>query len=121
MKKILRKMYKKSESIVSKSGFGRFQFVQNVGRRIRRPIKSDFIEIDGHKMFLDSLDSLKLSITGEHEEFETNVIKKIIKKEYNVIDIGANIGYYTLNFARLVGDKGRVFAFEPELENFQLL
>jgi len=29
------------------------------------------------------------------------------------------IGCYTLVFAKLVGDTGRVFAFEPEIENYE--
>jgi len=32
---------------------------------------------------------------------------------YTVLDIGANIGCHTLRFSKLVGEKGRVFAFEP--------
>lgn len=38
-----------------------------------------------------------------------------------MIDVGAHAGYYTLIAARAVGDKGRVFAFEPELSNYKLI
>ena len=38
-----------------------------------------------------------------------------------VFDVGANIGYYTLLAARAVGPSGRVYAFEPEPHNFELL
>jgi FkbM family methyltransferase len=83
--------------------------------------KSKFAEVQGHKMFLDSKDSLNLSINGIFEPFETEIVKKEIKKGDIVLDIGANIGYYTLIFAKLVGEQGKVFAFEPEPDNFALL
>ncbi len=38
-----------------------------------------------------------------------------------VVDIGANIGYYTLQLARLVGDNGKVFAIEPVPDTAKLL
>jgi FkbM family methyltransferase len=38
-----------------------------------------------------------------------------------VVDIGANIGMYTLYFARHIGEDGEVHAFEPDPTNFRLL
>jgi FkbM family methyltransferase len=38
-----------------------------------------------------------------------------------VIDVGANVGHYTARLSRLVGPSGRVMAFEPVPETFELL
>lgn len=38
-----------------------------------------------------------------------------------VWDVGANVGYYTRQFAERVGSDGRVFAFEPSPANFARL
>ena len=108
----------------------RFSFGWGVSKhwpfnKIMKQIESSFIEksvkIQGHTMFLDKHDNLGLSINPIYGESDTEFVKKVIKKNDIVLDIGANIGYYSLIFAKLVGDSGKVFSFEPESENFKIL
>jgi len=56
-----------------------------------------------------------------YEAFETHWIQYLIRPGDVVFDIGAHIGYYTLLFSRLVGEQGKVLAFEPDPTNFGLL
>lgn len=58
---------------------------------------------------------------GIFEPFETEVVKENLKEGMTFVDIGANIGYYSMIAAQKVGDKGMVLAFEPENANFELL
>lgn len=84
-------------------------------------LKTTFADVQGHKMFLDAGDSIGLSVNQIYEPCVLEVVNKEIKKGDVVVDIGANIGYFTLIFARLVGDGGKVYAFEPDPVNFALL
>jgi FkbM family methyltransferase len=72
-------------------------------------------------MFLDDEDFLDLSVYGVYEPGITALVKREVKEGDVVLDLGANVGYYTLLFAKLVGETGKVFAFEPDPRFFSLL
>lgn len=55
------------------------------------------------------------------EPYETCILASRLSEGDCFVDAGANIGYYTLIAHQLCGENGRVFAFEPEPENFKLL
>jgi FkbM family methyltransferase len=115
------KFYHAIKSIFGGYGLGKFYPVKFLEKLLLRKLKSNFAIVHGHKMELDPVDSLSLSINGIYEEFETELIKKNVKSGDIVLDIGAHIGYYTLIFAKLVGENGKVYAFEPDPTNFNIL
>lgn len=52
---------------------------------------------------------------------EKRLYLSIVRKGDVVIDIGANVGYFTTLFSDLVGPRGEVHAFEPLPSTFELL
>ena len=55
------------------------------------------------------------------EHYSTSFVKKIVKTDNVVLDIGANIGYYSVIMSKLVGDNGKVLSFEPTLHYRKVL
>jgi FkbM family methyltransferase len=58
---------------------------------------------------------------GVYSPAESAFVRKRLKPSMVAIDVGANVGYFTLMFSRLVGHAGKVFAFEPTHRSFQFL
>lgn len=89
----------------------------------------DVIEIQGSKMWVGiKQEPLSMRRTFElyasnliHEKVTTGLFKKVVKKGNVVVDLGANIGYFTLLAAKIVGPEGKVFSFEPEPKNYGYL
>lgn len=55
------------------------------------------------------------------DELEYAILSEWVSPGDWVLDIGANIGHYTSRLSELVGASGRVIAFEPIPETFELL
>jgi FkbM family methyltransferase len=59
--------------------------------------------------------------SGEYESHLTAVFERYCTPGMTVVDVGANLGYYSLLASKLVGESGRVIALEPNSENCRLL
>jgi FkbM family methyltransferase len=50
-----------------------------------------------------------------------NRLREFVPEDSTVVDVGANVGFFTMKFALWVGEQGRVIAVEPDRENFEVL
>ncbi|MEP0203064.1 MAG: FkbM family methyltransferase [Halioglobus sp.] len=69
----------------------------------------------------DRVISPRLREEGIWEPFETQLIMSMLEPEQVFVDVGANLGYFSVLAAACVGPSGKVFAFEPDVENYNLL
>jgi FkbM family methyltransferase len=81
------------------------------GTRDSLSVGVDGLEIEGPVASWRVLSQIKARTL---EPFETELFQRATKPSMTVLDVGANLGYYTLLAAREVGQSGRVFAFEPD-------
>jgi FkbM family methyltransferase len=68
-----------------------------------------------------SLDARFRTISEEYEPQAFRILGEILKAGSFAVDIGANIGLYTLAMGKLVGPTGKVVSFEPASESYQAL
>jgi FkbM family methyltransferase len=68
----------------------------------------------GSQMELDLGDLIQRQVyLGVYEREETNHVLRFLRPGMTFVDVGANIGYYTVMAAARVGPRGRVVAVEP--------
>ena len=75
------------------------------------------------KMALDIHDTIQFDLFffGQRDTDEIAYLRSNLKEGHVFIDIGANIGYYTLVASKCVGNSGKVIAFEANPNNITML
>ena len=90
-------------------------------RKRRKPLISDVADF---KMILDPhecVDSSLLFMPHLHDHREIAFVKEHLREGDVFVDVGANIGFYSLVASRTVGASGRVMAIEAEPNTFAIL
>ena len=79
------------------------------------------VKVWGYRLTATTFDRLlnlwlhRFGLMGANEK---RLFEASLRSGMHVVDIGANQGLYTMHYSRLVGETGRVYAFEPDPELF---
>ncbi len=87
------------------------------------PSEIKLVELAGYSIYADPADAAvgRHVVVDYYEDDVTAVFKRTVKSGMGVVDIGANIGYFALLAASVVGPSGYVLAVEPNGRNARLL
>jgi FkbM family methyltransferase len=127
MRKLLLLLFKRaSRPFWGRGIYWKHPFISKVYNFAYRHLSAEgtvLFNIDGLKIYAKSKSSIAkfIEIKGSYEEETTKLFGEILQEGMIVLDLGANIGYFSLVAGRQVGEKGKVFAFEPWHESFSLL
>lgn len=70
---------------------------------------------DGHLLYVDPQDqsvSAHLIARGAWEFWVEHAVRNLVREGDHVVEVGANVGYFTIVMARLIGEGGRMVSFE---------
>lgn len=87
----------------------------------REPV---LVQLPEFKMYVrldDWLIGARIFLRRRYEAYAAEVMRAYLKPGQTVLDLGANVGYYTLLAAMIVGKAGKVIAFEPLADNCDLI
>ena len=82
------------------------------------------LELTDFKLYVRLNDRQVGAIIARDRVYEPHVtgeIQRLLRPGHVFLDIGANVGYYTIMAGQLVGAQGHVIAFEPNLQNCELI
>jgi len=80
--------------------------------------------LEGFKVSLERASPFMVAVissTKTYEPFETGLFKSYLREGMVVADIGASLGWYSLVASKIVGNKGKIYAFEPQPSSYASL
>jgi len=101
-----------------------YNLIKNViiGKKVYKPIWNilSYHPMNSVKMFFDPTGSWQRKMmVGTYDAFLFDTLKTMKPEGKIIFDIGAHIGFHSLYFAKLVGNNGKVYSFEPNPVNFE--
>lgn len=88
-------------------------------------LRPELVELDPIKLYVSARDHAVsralIHGTADYEPHVRKVLTSLLRPGDTFLDIGANIGYFSMLAAHLVGEQGRVISIEPNPENCLLI
>ncbi len=84
----------------------------------------DLVQLERFRMYIDRSDmdvGAEIRRSKQWEPHVTSALLSVLRAGDTFLDIGANIGYFSLLAASVVGETGKVICFEPNVQNLRLL
>ncbi len=107
------------------TSIARFLFERRVWLKrlifIRHPVILHLADCKLYVRLDDWASGARIAVKRTYEAHVTHAMRPLLRPGMVVVDIGANIGYYTLLAASRVGNTGKVLAFEPARANTALI
>jgi FkbM family methyltransferase len=97
------------------------RFRKKIWRLFRDPFQVSWLEGLQLTLIPGNETSRSVFVTGRYEPNEFCLLSRLLKPGMTFIDIGANLGLYTLFAAHRVGESGYVLAIEPSTREMQIL
>ena len=95
--------------------------LNHFGAAVARRTAGKTLAVEAHGLRLgasfDSWSLLRQIRDGEFEPFTVRLFASLLRPGMTVVDVGACIGLYSVLAAKVVGDEGVVYAFEPDARN----
>lgn len=110
-----------------KTRMGRFLYAHRaMPRRVLTVLAPGpvLVDLGDFRMYVrldDWLIGARIWLRRSYEKYVADVMRPLLKPGDVMLDLGANVGYFTLLGASRVGDRGHVLAFEPSAGNCALI
>lgn len=117
--KVFRFLYRFQQKYFGGLGLGRLTVIKKIKLWLFPKVYENTAKFDGFEINLDT--SYGLAYPEKYKPYIIPFLKENLKKGDIAVDLGANIGLFTLFMSRYVGQNGKILAFEPGHKNLKFL